>query len=156
MASSKYKVHGTDHFSLTSTQFWSFEKLESSMTSPNASVGENLLMNVWKVYVDGSNLLRVQHVSFNLIRVVINNPGCICCCSADSHVGLDGIFCVLWCDTRHEKWSQIAKLSLYNNNFAEKYMKVKTVEDEIFKLFCKIDCLTHQYNLHKKSKEMHL
>ena len=30
MASSKYKVHGTDHFSLTSTQFWSFEKLESS------------------------------------------------------------------------------------------------------------------------------
>ena len=109
-------------------------------------------MNVWKVYVDGSNLLRVQHVSFNLIRVVINNPGCICCCSADSHVGLDGIFCVLWCDTRHEKWSQIAKLSLYNNNFAEKYMKVKTVEDEIFKLFCKIDCLTHQYNLHKKQR----
>ena len=123
------------------------------MTSPNASVGENLLMNVWKVYVDGSNLLRVQHVSFNLIRVVINNPGCICCCSTDSGVGLDGIFCVLWCDTRHEKWSQIAKLSLYNNNFAEKYMKVKTVEDEIFKLFCKIDCLTHQYNLHKKAKK---
>ena len=145
MASSKYKVHGTDHFSLTSTQFWSFEKLESSFVF--------VTMNVWKVYVDGSNLLRVQHVSFNLIRVVINNPGCICCCSADSHVGLDGIFCVLWCHTRHEKWSQIAKLSLYNNNFAEKYMKVKTVEDEIFKLFCKIDCLTHQYNLHKKAKK---
>ena len=54
-------------------------RLRDSMTSLNASVGENLLMNVWKVYVDGSNLLRVQHVSFNLIRVVINNPGCICC-----------------------------------------------------------------------------
>ena len=104
-------------------------------------------MNVWKLCADGSNPLRVQHVSFNLIRVVINNPGCICCRSTDSDVGLDGIFCVLWCDTTHEKWSQIAKLSLYNNNFAEKDMKVKTVQDEIFKLFCKIDCLTHQYIL---------
>ena len=50
MASSKYKVHGTDHFSLTSTQFWSFEKLESSFVFVTATAWHPLMHQLARIY----------------------------------------------------------------------------------------------------------